>query len=636
MLPSLRTKLKNVSSKNKSLQDLLRTSAVAEEVVSVEKHEHGIHNTQIVLKLPNGEKRVQFYNRLKIDTVIPEGFLSSGNITLDIETLNGLYGCDFTTDDIQLSGGKIVSVPTSLGYYDETDVKPSGFKGDTTTIILNPMSEFRPDYSHANIIVKLTNKTKNETRFWYSDVINVGSSKNVSDRVCDLIKTFLEDPEAKILFGYTIVETDFSDYGTTHVKGGKIIRIKNLTGDVYELTIALRVYGPTELNVYEGRATYTIPYLTNTRLLPKDASIAGVFEDDVHVIRVRDFKNRNYLKDWIAPGTDPESYIGTDIHFNNGEENSWVRRPFETSDLLVNANPMEARLMNRETGLGYQVRLFVEPFRPDEISDLSADRVVGIIKNVSDDPIIFNWVGLNKPIELAPNKNLDRPDEFLFGSFGSFNFGASIDPEKTFKLSIEFPDSDRESIDFLTNKNIEGGFASVIKELATQAHDVLDMAILIEPQSLTKYFYFKNKLSDKILIFMIQDTPSRELIFNFKLDAKGTFGMDYSNLPELNADVIKNLLDEEGGDEDETNPAAYFKDSRILTSAEISTIETMNRLGITFNKIYEDDKEWEQMEDILWNNSINPAIFELKNTDGQDGKYVVKSNPMIQPGEFSV
>lgn len=48
-LPIVRTKLKTASSKNQGLQDILKSCSRGMEILSVEKHVGGIHNSTIVL-----------------------------------------------------------------------------------------------------------------------------------------------------------------------------------------------------------------------------------------------------------------------------------------------------------------------------------------------------------------------------------------------------------------------------------------------------------------------------------------------------------------------------------------------------------------------------------------------------------
>ena len=135
-MPELRKKLRTVSSKNRALQDILRSCGYAVEVVSVEKLTGSVHNTKTILNMPDGQQRVHFYNRVPIQNTIPEGFISSGDIDLDIEILNTLYGCDFTEDDLVITCGKYSAKADSLGYHSEAGVAASLLPADIVSFNL--------------------------------------------------------------------------------------------------------------------------------------------------------------------------------------------------------------------------------------------------------------------------------------------------------------------------------------------------------------------------------------------------------------------------------------------------------------------------------------------------------------------
>lgn len=119
LLPLPRKKLRGVSFRNRSLQDIFRSSQEALRVLEVIPVPIGLHNTKIIVLLADGKhQRVHFYNRLLLKDVIPDTFVSSGNLTRDIDTLNSLHGCDFNEDDLELVGGTLKTKPNSLGYYE--------------------------------------------------------------------------------------------------------------------------------------------------------------------------------------------------------------------------------------------------------------------------------------------------------------------------------------------------------------------------------------------------------------------------------------------------------------------------------------------------------------------------------------
>lgn len=116
-MTQLRKRLKTISFRNEGLQSILRTCAGAIDIIGVEKHTGGIHNTKVIFLMSNGEHRIQFYDRVDIALAVPSGYISSGDIAQDILDLNSVWGCDFTEDDVILVDGKIKANPGSLGYH---------------------------------------------------------------------------------------------------------------------------------------------------------------------------------------------------------------------------------------------------------------------------------------------------------------------------------------------------------------------------------------------------------------------------------------------------------------------------------------------------------------------------------------
>ena len=115
MLPRLRTKLKNVSSKNRSLQDILGSSSDTRAVKSIEPHEGGIHNAKLILESSNGIQRVQFYNRLDLAVILNGIEIEATTIEDIIDELN-LKGFDFNEDDLEIVEAKLTAKETSIGY----------------------------------------------------------------------------------------------------------------------------------------------------------------------------------------------------------------------------------------------------------------------------------------------------------------------------------------------------------------------------------------------------------------------------------------------------------------------------------------------------------------------------------------
>lgn len=122
MLATLRKKLKGVSIRNRSLQDILLTCGRARRVISVESYPAGIHNTKLIVELPDGRRRVHFYSRLNLATILEGVELTSTAIGDIISELN-LLGYDFTEDDLEIVEGILQAKPTSLGYIGITTIQ---------------------------------------------------------------------------------------------------------------------------------------------------------------------------------------------------------------------------------------------------------------------------------------------------------------------------------------------------------------------------------------------------------------------------------------------------------------------------------------------------------------------------------
>lgn len=116
MLPRLRTKLSTISSKNKSLQDLLHTCSDSAEVMDIQPNTGGIHNTKLTVELKSKEPRVHFYNRLDIKNIIPQDLDLPCILPEVIFALNTQHGCDFTEDDLEFGDRILKAKEKSLGY----------------------------------------------------------------------------------------------------------------------------------------------------------------------------------------------------------------------------------------------------------------------------------------------------------------------------------------------------------------------------------------------------------------------------------------------------------------------------------------------------------------------------------------
>ena len=126
MLPLPRVRLKNVPYKNQSLQDILPTCAIGAEIVQLQRMRSGKHNTRLVIIVDKGkffpgikrfDRRVQFYDRLKLESILPPYYELKSTIEETIHDLNVYHRHDFNLDDLEIINGKLEAKKTSLGYY---------------------------------------------------------------------------------------------------------------------------------------------------------------------------------------------------------------------------------------------------------------------------------------------------------------------------------------------------------------------------------------------------------------------------------------------------------------------------------------------------------------------------------------
>lgn len=115
MLPSIRTRLNNPGKASEALRRLLNLTYPGVQIESITVVENGIHNTKLILALPDGVERVVFYNRTDIATMLRSEMISSLEINEIINSLK-LEGFDFTEDDLEIVDDELSAKPTSLGY----------------------------------------------------------------------------------------------------------------------------------------------------------------------------------------------------------------------------------------------------------------------------------------------------------------------------------------------------------------------------------------------------------------------------------------------------------------------------------------------------------------------------------------
>lgn len=123
MLPSIRTRLNNPGNTSEAFRRLLNLTYPGVQVESITVVENGIHNTKLILALPDSVKRVVFYNRTDIATMLRSDMINGREINGIINNLK-LKGFDFTEDDLEIVDDKLSAKPTSLGYIGNLPIMP--------------------------------------------------------------------------------------------------------------------------------------------------------------------------------------------------------------------------------------------------------------------------------------------------------------------------------------------------------------------------------------------------------------------------------------------------------------------------------------------------------------------------------
>lgn len=612
MLPSLRTKLKNVSKRNKALQDILASCKIAESVISVEEHKQGIHNTKIILQLSNGEKRVHFYNRVLLSTTIPEGFLSSGNLPLDIENLNGLYGCDFTEDDLELVSSTLVAKTTSLGYYDKVEVPETELLADTTTLLLYDRSNYAQFNTTCQLEVKVTD-SENVIQYWRSNpILSKDGPMNLTEWYQVLITNFEDFGKSELgkNFSLTKIPKIFM-VDQSMSENGFVIKIRNETSKILEITVLLRSYQ----KIIDGGTKYIPeqlePLLLNTRLQPKGTKASGTYTDDIMGISLADLVNPD--KGLWDPDNNfgNGNYTGEYISINGGTKNSIIPFEVDGNPIPTDYNSLSPYIDDRDFGLGKSVRYFISshllnegyfsgPKHPNTIPN----QTMMLFKNVADTPITIQYTGFNKPIVLAPDKNVVRQDQVLIG-------GTDLLPRyvvnEAMVIKITYLDTN-ESFEVISEG--DSFLYTTSQDLATKLAGVVDFAILTERYSDVDYFYARNLTNrDMRIQFGKNLVESSGYIIDTALKAKDSAELKVNDLPQFDLSLLP------------PPPADVDIECRGIAVADPINIGLQNKTK--YDSTNEDIEYW----NTVYNYGIFPVILTLK-TGNNSKDYVCATTPI--------
>lgn len=547
-MPELRKKLRTVSGKNIALQDILRSCGEAVEVISVEKLTGGVHNTKSVLAMTSGEQRVHFYNRVLITNTIPDGFISSGDIDLDIEVLNTLYGCDFTEDDLVVVCGKYAAKPDSLGYYSDGEQgnQGSSLPADVISMHLGDYKEHGRHDEYNAIVLRLRVETKplemtetiliSNKESWYGG--------NNQDKISEIIKDGLLEIQTKLgIEIFDITPTTWHEAYGEILTQSYLVKIINPLQTAIE--IAINIVSLDEAGGVEQASQVLLP---NTRLSAKGSTLTYCPTKDMAVIR---FSDANMDFNNPINGDERMVYSGEYLGVNGAYKNSYFL-PSAIRGLSIGERGdvyIETDSLSPTGGLVNLVRTFVSTLRippvevpyvmptlidpprespqimptlvdlpvesPHAIPTLDPDTVIVIMKNTFSTPVELNISQLLKPVQFAPHANITKPDEFflltpLGGSNEHFSAKVIID-------GVEI---------IIPNVNM----ATLWRKMSgdPRISSKLEVLILTENGSDDHFGYLKNKTDKPVDIFITPNTEETDTILNIILEPKGTPGTKYN------------------------------------------------------------------------------------------------------------
>ena len=534
-MTELRKRLKTISFRNEGLQRVLRTCAGAVDVISVEEHVGGIHNTKVIFLMENGEHRVQFYDRVDIKLAVPEGYVTSGSVATDVAILNSAFGGDFTEDDLILVDGKLKAKPESLGYRNDEAVTPptNVLPGDSVSfhLMMNSSDYMNNWWPRVEIRVQ---KIDAEGYVDDDEIVTIGET-SIGDRpwyigALEFIQNSFNTGELKDWATVTVA---------THPS-----KVNMDVLDNYFITLTNKRDFPIEvavLTLLNSDERYEVePLLNNARLQPKGAPATYSAVSDTKHIKTSDFVN---FVDGLYSGVDgdyPQGlYTGELISINGGTTNTWWPDiPLNPENFKNDPYPINPRIEDLQ---GSQIRQLVRLFINEQIYDnqsligaaieeayapeFQVDKhIIAIFKNMSPTPISIKYAAFTQPINLLPYQDLSHPDEVLYilheenGGYGSGGFFGGIhvtlDDETFVSLRSDMRRSWRSGIYGLLTENPE-------------IQDKIHLCVMRDVQSHSLYLYAKNKTSEPVSFELRTDEEMSQKI-GFVLAPAGTPGRDKS------------------------------------------------------------------------------------------------------------
>lgn len=534
-MTELRKRLKTISFRNEGLQRVLRTCAGAIDVISVEEHVGGIHNTKVIFLMENGEHRVQFYDRVDIKLAVPEGYVTSGSVVTDVAILNSAFGGDFTEDDLILVDGKLKAKPESLGYRNDEVVTPptNVLPGDSVSfhLMMNSSDYMNDCWPRVEIRVQ---KIDAEGYVDDDEIVTAGGSP-IGDQ--PWYKGALEVIQNSFNTG------ELKDWATVTVATHPS-KVNMDVLDNYFITLTNKRDFPIEVAVLalldlDGHFEVET-LLNNARLQPKGAPATYSAVSDTKHIKTSDFVN---FANGLYPEVDgyyPEDlYMGELISINGGTTNTWWPDiPLNSDNFWTSPYPLSPYIQEPS---GSQIRQLVRLFINEEIYDnqslidgvgeegydpeFQVDKhIIAIFKNMSPTPISIKHAAFTQPINLLPYQDLSHPDEVLYilheenGDYGPSGFFGGIhvtlDDETFVSLRLDMSRPWRSGIYDLLTENPE-------------IQDKIHLCVMRDVQSNSLYLYAKNKTSEPVSFELRTDDEMGQQI-GFVLAPAGTPGRDKS------------------------------------------------------------------------------------------------------------
>lgn len=534
-MTELRKRLKTISFKNEGLQRVLRTCAGAIDIISVEKHIGGIHNTKVIFLMANGEHRVQFYDRVDIKLAVPANFISSGQLAEDILTLNSAFGCDFTEDDLILVDGKYKAKPESLGYHNVEEVPggtPSTLLGDSITFNLSTIQTRERQELYPKLAIRVGTLDQNgeiiEESLQYITA-EVPIDGRWTDMAEQEIKRLVNEGPLSAMLAINSVSGKSLEYGL--IKTNYVITLTNKTNAPLEICINALGYPDY---VDEGTSLAVYPILPNTRLTPNGAAASYSATSDTARLTVSNYVD--YYKG-IYNGEEYPSdfYYGELLSINGSTRNSYWPIPGE-SELRLRHRPgpltpyIEA---SDRSALGPLVRIFFDTDTWDNNSVIdqayeegdyrhAEDKVQVLMKNLSPTPIQINYAGFTGPINLLPYEDKTHPDEVLL-ALGPVTMTHWNKDEISGVWSLVINGEE-----YVSSSSESRNYSTLLNDLFDEYPELkpmLNLQMMVDCTSEIQYLYARNKTSQPLDLHLFPVTAEGGKSTRVILQPAGTPGI---------------------------------------------------------------------------------------------------------------